>query len=124
MGIRFFWNLPDTSRIYSGLKTYDEVGLVSPLVVHYRDVYRSRWWMEFVQDATPDWIVQRGHFREYVTYQGYQLDDNERKWFLKHYELAKEFQYQMEDFTGNPVLLSLLTLGEADDYLVFHYIGE
>jgi hypothetical protein len=109
---------------YSGLKTYDEVGLVSPLVVDYREAYKRRWWMEFVQDATPDWIVQRGHFRNYVTYQGYKLDDRERKWFLRNYELVKEFRYQVTDYASNPILVKLLSLGEADDYLVFHYVGE
>ena len=31
---------------YSGLFTYDEVGLVFPQVVHYREVYQDSWWME------------------------------------------------------------------------------
>ncbi len=104
---------------YSGLFTYDEVGLVSPQVVHYREVYKDRWWPEFVMDYQPKWIIQRGHITDYETYQGYTLSEEEKAWFQENYQLIAEFSFMPEDFTANPFSTRLLSLGEADDYYIF-----
>ena len=105
---------------YSRLYTYDEVGLVSPQVVTYRQAYRSRWWMEFVSDFKPNWIIQRGHIEEFETYQGIALTDDEQDWFLEHYREVASFEFNPEDYTTTPLLIRLLSLGEADRYYVFH----
>ena len=105
---------------YSRLYTYDEVGLVSPQVVTYRQAYRSRWWMEFVSDFKPNWIIQRGHIEEFETYQGIALSDDEQDWFTENYREVASFEFNPEDYTSNPLLARLLSLGEVDDYYVFH----
>lgn len=107
---------------YSGLYTYDEVGLVTPQVVNYRRAYDQRWWMEFVMDFQPDWIIQRGHILEGATYQGYRLSGDEQDWFEQNYNLAASFSFKPEQYAKRSFLIQLLTLGEADDYFVFHLV--
>lgn len=104
---------------YSGLYTYDEAGLGSPLVLHYRDLYQTPWWIRFVEDAKPDWIIQREHFKKFTTYQGYTLNETEQQWFLDHYHLVDEISYQPQDFTTQPFLTRLLSMGSADSYLIY-----
>ncbi len=107
---------------YSELFTYDEVGLVSPQVVHYREVYKDRWWPEFVMDFRPRWIIQRGHITDYETYQGYTLNEDEKEWFETFYRLEARFSFKPEDYVNHPFLVRLLSLGEADDYYVFRRV--
>jgi len=107
---------------YSGLYTYDEVGLVSPQVVNYRLAYEERWWPEFVMDYRPDWLVQREHIKHDKTYQGYTLNGEELEWLRDNYRLVAWFSYQPEDYTSSHFLASLLSLAEADDYYIFKRI--
>lgn len=104
---------------YSDLYTYDEVGLVSPQVVTYRQAYELRWWPEFVMDFQPEWIIQRGHIADFTTYQGYQFAAVDREWFQDNYQLAGTFHFNPAEFTFRPFLLQLLALGETDEYYVF-----
>jgi len=104
---------------YSDLYTYDEVGLVSPQVVTYRQAYDLRWWPEFVMDYQPEWIIQRGHIINDTTYQGYRLSSEEREWFHKHYHLEASFAFTPDDYAELPLFIRLLSLGQADDYYVF-----
>ncbi len=104
---------------YSDLYTYDEVGLVSPQVVTYRQAYDLRWWPEFVMDYQPEWIIQRAHITQDTTYQGYRLTREESAWFHQNYELVASFSFVPEDYTVSPILVRLLMLGQVDDYYVF-----
>lgn len=104
---------------YSDLFTYDEVGLVSPQVVTYRQAYDLRWWPEFVMDYQPEWIIQRAHIMQDTTYQGYRLSSEEREWFHNHYQLQAGFAFTPRDYAASPFFIHLLGLGQADDYYVF-----
>lgn len=104
---------------YSGLYTYDEAGLASPLVVHYRTLYKTPWWIRFVEQVKPDWIVQRGQFSNFTTYQGYQLISDDQRWFLENYHLVEIDSYQPADYTSNPLLLKLLKMGSSDEYYIY-----
>jgi hypothetical protein len=104
---------------YSGLYTYDEAGLGSPLVMHYRNLYKTPWWMRFVEQVKPDWIVQRAQFATFTTYQGYTLTQEERGWFLENYHLEIIESYRPLDYTSNPLLLRFLEMGTADDYYIY-----
>lgn len=109
---------------YSGLYTYDEVGLVTPQVVTYRKAYGERWWPEFVMDFKPDWIIQRGQISDYQTYQGYTLRNDEIDWLDENYRLEARFTFKPEEFARSPLTTWLLTMGEADDYFIFRWIGD
>ncbi len=104
---------------YSDLYTYDEVGLVSPQVVTYRQAYDLRWWPEFVMDFQPEWIIQRAHITRDTTYQGYRLSGEESEWFHQNYELVASFSFVPEDYADLTLLVRLLRLGQVDDYYVF-----
>lgn len=108
---------------YSGLFTYDEVGLVSPQVVTYRQAYEPRWWPEFVMDFQPDWIIQRGHITRFETYQGYTLTEEEQEWFQSNYALKARFSFSPLDYTHNSILARMLALGEADDFYIFEKVN-
>lgn len=104
---------------YSDLYTFDEVGLVSPQVVTYRQAYELRWWPEFVMDYQPEWIVQRGQILSDTTYQGYKFNEDERAWFHDNYQLKASFTFDPQEYSEVPFLERLLQLGQADDYYVF-----
>ncbi len=104
---------------FSELYTFDEVGLVSPQVVTYREAYDLRWWPEFVMDYRPDWLIQRGHITQFETYQGYVLNEEEQDWFQANYRLEARFSFVPRDYTDRPFLARLLELGEADDYYIY-----
>ncbi len=104
---------------YSGLYTYDEAGLGSPLILHYRDLYQTPWWIRFVEDAKPDWIVQRDHFETFTTYQGYTLNETEQKLFLENYHLVEKISYRPQEYASQPLLVRLLAMGSADSYLIY-----
>lgn len=107
---------------YSGLYTYDEVGLVSPQVVTYREAYDPRWWPEFVMDFHPEWLVQREHITDFKTYQGYVLNEEEQDWFQEYYRLEGRFSFIPDDYTGSDALARLLSLSEADDYYIYRRV--
>src|SRR5262249_19111224 len=74
---------------YAQFKTYDDVGLVSPVVLDYVRQYGNQWWFRFVQDVRPDWIVDRHDFRtSFVTDSWYRLSGNEHRCLLARYELV------------------------------------
>ena len=104
---------------YSSLYTYDEVGLASPVVLQYREDDPQGWWMDFVMEIRPDWLVQRGHIALNRTYQDYEFTPEEQEWLNAHYSLVNSFTYQPETYTSSPLLLSLLDLGVADDYYIY-----
>ncbi len=107
---------------YSGIYTHDEVGLVSPLILKYRADDPQGWWMDFVREVKPVWLVERGHITSYETYQGYEFSPEEREWFDANYTLVHSFEYNPEDYTSSPILTRLLELGTIDDYYIFKII--
>ena len=104
---------------YSERYTYDEVGLVSPQVTEYRRKYGNNWWIRFVKDYKPTFLIERRHILEYKTLDGYMLDEQEREWFDSNYRLVRVFTYQPRDYYRHPLLLRLLELGQAVDYYLY-----
>ncbi len=66
---------------YANLKTYDQVGLVSPLVLSYRERYGGAWWIEFLKRERPAWFVDRENITEYITMDGVHLSPQDSRWF-------------------------------------------
>jgi hypothetical protein len=104
---------------FSGLYTYDEVGLASPQVAQYRAADPQGWWTTFVKKVKPVWLIQRGHIASYTTYQGYKFSTEEREWFDANYSLVRSFTYKPEEYTSSPLLMKLLEMGAADDYYIY-----
>jgi hypothetical protein len=93
---------------YSGLRTQDEVGLVSPGIFDYMRRYPNDWWFEYVQQQRPDYLVQRESFDNFVTYQGYHLTPLQQVWFQQHYVLLRHFHYQPAIYYRSKLLKTLL----------------
>jgi hypothetical protein len=112
---------------YSGLRTDDEVGLVSGHVTRYmlRDPLHNRgsadgaWWMRYVEAEKPDYIVQVGSFAHFQTQEGYTLTSPEQQWFGEHYRLLRRAHYEPWQYHPSPFLRRILALGPMPDYLVF-----
>lgn len=106
---------------YSNLKTYDDVGLVSPVVLSYIRSHGSAWWIWLVRDTWPDWIVDRHDFRvSSVTDSWYQLSAPEHRCLLERYQLVRVFHYDPQDYASSPLALRVLKLGSHVNYYVYH----
>ncbi len=105
---------------YSDLKTYDDVGLVSPVVLSYIRSHGRSWWMWFVRESWPDWIVDRHDFRvSNVTDSWYELSASQRQCLLARYELARVFHYDPHDYAPNRLALRVLQMGSHVNYYVY-----
>lgn len=104
---------------YSGLKTYDDVGLVSPVVLEYLRLYGRQWWWPFVQDRWPDWIIDRHDFRVTAQNDACELSPAQHRLLLARYELVKVFHYDPRNYARNAFGLRVLRLGAHADYYVY-----
>lgn len=102
---------------HAGLRTIDEVGLASPVVLRYMNRHPRRWWIETLRGERPNYLVQRAHMLDHRTYQGYALTAEEAAWFDRHYELIRPFEYRPE--TAPQVLRPFARLGSHSPYYVY-----
>ena len=103
---------------FSKIRTIDEVGLASPLILTYKKKYRDNWWINFLKTEKPTFMVQRDHIIDYKTYQGYQLNKEEREWLNENYEIIKKFEYKPEEWSTSFIIKKILKLGSHSNYYV------
>lgn len=79
----------------SNLYIDDYIGLVSPQIIEYRKrtPLSDRWYMEYLKDRTPDYVVQRNwEFPRNQLFHGHAdgmfTEPENRKWFIDHYMLV------------------------------------
>lgn len=108
---------------YADLRTYDEIGLVSPLVLEYRTQYGPAWYMEFLKQKHPDWLVERGYFYKHTTMDNVHLSPEDLRWFEANYSLVRHFHYSASNYLNPGWLLKLMKNGTHDDYYVYRYTG-
>jgi hypothetical protein len=104
---------------FSGLRTDDEIGLVSERVTGFMERNPVGWWFDYVATEHPDYIVQRQSFEHYQTFEGYTLTPPQQRWFDEHYQLLRRVHYAPAMYHSSPVLLKILAMGPLDDYLVY-----
>ncbi len=104
---------------FSGLRTDDEIGLVSDRVTYFMEHDPPRWWFDYVSTQHPDYIVERASFDHYSTIEGYTLAPDQQRWFNQHYRLLRRFHYRPAAYHPSPVLQRILAMGPMEDYLVF-----
>jgi hypothetical protein len=106
---------------YSGLRTDDLLGLVSPAITDYRRRFGPEWFSRYVRAEQPDFIVQHSPFEARV------LDDpggrasfgeEDLLWLSSHYVLLKTFS---EETVTAPGALErrLAWLGLSPPYFVY-----
>jgi hypothetical protein len=106
---------------YAGVTTWDEIGLASPDVTRYRQSYGARWWIRFVTDRHPTFLVEREHIIEHRTLDGYMLSPDEQHWFDRHYVLVREFHYDPDALRASRLLARLARLGSARTYRLYKF---
>jgi hypothetical protein len=104
---------------FSEIKTVDEVGLVADDVLKYMAKFPEKWWIRYVQEQQPTYIVQRGAFLRYTNYQGYTLTAEEVSWFDAHYTRIRAFHYDPALYFYSPWMVRILSHGFHQDYLVY-----
>jgi hypothetical protein len=104
---------------FSGLRTDDEVGLVSGSVTEFMKNDPVGWWFDYVATVRPDYIVQRQSFDHYRTFEGYTLTPDQQRWFATHYQLIRRAHYVPAIYHPSPRLQRILAMGPLEDYLVF-----
>lgn len=109
---------------YAKLKTIDEIGLASPIVLKYKKEYPGNWWMNCVKQERPTFLVEREHFRDYRTHGGYKLTAAEIGWFNENYKMIKSFSYTPQEYADNQFFRKLLKLSKTHDYFVFKLIEK
>lgn len=70
---------------------HDEAGLASPLVTEYWEKYGLKWWINYVKDKKPTFLVER-------SVDAFGLSLQEKEWFDGNYSLVKEFHYNLKDY--------------------------
>jgi hypothetical protein len=104
---------------YAKLKTIDEIGLTSPIIVKYKRESPENWWMNYVKQERPTFLVQREDFKAYRTFHGYVLTAEEIRWFNENYTMIKHFCYTPHEYTENVFFRKLLKLSKTHEYYVF-----
>jgi hypothetical protein len=104
---------------FAKLRTYDEVGLVSPLVLTYRQRYGGNWWIEFLKQRSPVYLVERDYVLSHTTMDHVTLSAEDARWFDQHYSMIKHFHYSPNSYLHQGWLLKLMENGSHDDYWVY-----
>jgi hypothetical protein len=104
---------------HAQLWTWDEIGVTSPLVTTYRSRFGSRWWVQFVQDVRPSFLLERDHIVAHRTLDGYQLTADERAWFDANYALVRVFRYEPDRLRPPGLMRFAARLGAAREYYLY-----
>ena len=104
---------------FSGLRTDDEIGLVSGRVTDYMQRDPNSWWFDYVATEHPDYIVERQSFDHFSTIEGYTLTPDQQRWFAAHYRLLRRVHYAPSAYHPSPDLQKILAMGPIEDYLIY-----
>jgi hypothetical protein len=106
---------------YAKIKTYDTVGLSSPEILKYRNIKNNRrWWLNFIQDKMPTFILDRNDIRSGYSHDGeYSLNEDEINWFKANYELVSNYNYQdyVKKYAGS--LVKFYEHGNHANYFLY-----
>jgi hypothetical protein len=109
---------------YARLFTWDEIGVASPQVTQYRVAYGSHWWMQFIRDVAPTFLLERDHIRANLTRDGYLLSPEEQAWFKRHYRIVQVFTYNPSMLRSSRALKYIAGLGSAGEYVLYQNIPD
>ena len=123
-------NFPETDTLFlepagyvpyfAKIKTFDTVGLSSPEILKYRNKNNIRWWLDFIEDKRPTFILDRSNIYNGYSHDGeYSLTDAELKWFLRNYNLVKKYNYHTHVSNYSGSLESFYKLGNHSDYFLY-----
>ena len=105
---------------YAKIKTYDTVGLSSQEIRNYRDKNNNRWWLDFIEDKRPTFILDRSNIFDGFSHDGeYKLSKSELIWFKENYDLVRKYNYHsfVEKFSGS--LEAFYKMGNHSSYFLY-----
>jgi len=105
---------------YAKIKTYDTVGLSSQEIRYYRDRNNDRWWLDFIEDKRPTFILDRSNLFDGFSHDGeYKFSKSELIWFKENYELVRKYNYHsfVEKFSGS--LEAFYKMGNHSSYFLY-----
>jgi len=106
---------------YSGLYTWDEIGIVSPEVIRFKQRFGADWWVAFLKAHHPTFLVLRDHIFSSKTTEGDLIRPEDRAWFDSNYRLIYGTAYRSEVVYRNPLLVRIAQAGSACDYFIFRF---
>jgi hypothetical protein len=105
---------------YADCNVVDVVGLSSGRIIDFHKRDKHNWWLNYVMNDSPDYILDRGPIHEGISIDGKKkLSYSELIWFNSNYELLKEFIYK--DYIDNtPSLFTpILKLGSSTNFYLY-----
>ena len=109
---------------YASIHTWDTVGLVSPDILEYRKQYETDWWIKFIQDKKPTWIIERQPIHNSGYPDGnlrYKLNKQNQKYFLDSYDLIRHFEYNDMKNSNKEFFSALYEFGKTSDFYLYKH---
>jgi hypothetical protein len=107
---------------HAQLWTWDEIGVTSPLVTSYRLKFGPHWWIRFVEDLGPTFLLERDHILAHRTLDGYELSLDEQASLAGRYSLVRVFRYEPDRLRPPGLMRFAARLGSARDYYLYRRI--
>ena len=104
---------------YSCRNTYDERGLGSPTVTNYMIRHPDNWWIRFLKDYRPTFLVQRQSIPELQKAYGYRMEPEDTLWFQDNYALIQEFHYVPGKIFTQSILKYILSQHSHASYYLY-----
>lgn len=104
---------------YAGIRTDDEIGLVSERILDYRVREGRGWYMSWLKQERPTFLVERDDIWQHRTVDAAPLSADDWRWFITHYRLVRHFHYRAADYVRNPLFLRLIKGGSVSNYNLF-----
>lgn len=84
---------------YSKRYVFDEAGLISPIVVEYRKRYGAKWWIKFVKDYKPNFIIKRSaELEENILFGSNHplIPLEDKQWFNDNYAIVYKNEFSQK----------------------------
>ena len=99
---------------YAGIRTEDEIGLASETIVDYRIRYGHEWFMAYLRQEGPTFLLEKEYFENRQTLDGDRISPVDWQWFVSHYRLVRTYSFNDKDYVHNAVLLRALRITKSD----------
>jgi hypothetical protein len=109
---------------FAGIYTADDTGLVSAEVLRYRERFAGKWYIHYVQDVRPTFVVERPAIAVAHVWGDVTLDDAEWGWFTSHYRLVRHFQFSADSYVHAPLLKRLLRNARMDEFFLYERVDK
>ena len=98
--------------------------MVSPDILEYRKQYETDWWIKFIQDKKPTWIIERQPIHNSGYPDGnlrYKLNKQNQKYFLDSYDLIRHFEYNDMKNSNKEFFSALYEFGKTSDFYLYKH---